>query len=262
MQGSVQAVAFAGALCLGLAALAGAFRPQPLEQSTTLRVDSDPPQAEVWLDGTSQGQAPLTLRPRSGPHQVELSKSGFESVRQKVEIHAGQSLDLHLRLSPKLASLNLRQADQAEIHLGPGIPQRLRGSGPWKLPPGNYEVSARRGQMLAEPKKFAVKPGQDLQISLVWPRLPEVPAQTVRPLPPASAPPLSPPAPAPAPAYVAPYRPPARPTYRPPAYTPPARPYQPPSRPEVLFTPIAPSRPDPPSYQPPSGDEPLFTPLP
>ena len=256
MQGSLQSVAYAAALALGLAALAGAFAPPKTERVGRLVVQSDPPQAEVWLDGTVQGRTPLTLTPKSGKHRLELRKNGFDPALVSVDVPSNQSISL--RLPAKQATLSLKEVDKAEIQLGPGVPRRLRGQGPWKLSPGSYEVTARRGQILTKPKKFDIKPGQELQISLVWPGLPVAP-----PLfrPPSPTPPASQPyhTPASQPAYVAPpYTPPSRPYYRPPA-----RPYQPPTRPEPLFTPIPPSQPPPPPvYEPPPGDEPLFTPLP
>ncbi|MBT9588429.1 PEGA domain-containing protein [bacterium] len=254
MQGSLQSVAYAAALSLGLAALAGAFATPKKDRVGRLLVQSDPPQAEVWLDGTVQGRTPLTLTPKSGKHRLELRKKGFYQALVSVDFPSTRSVSM--RLPPKQATLSLNQVDKAEIQLGPGVPRRLRGQGPWKLSPGSYEVTARRGPIQARPKKFEIKPGQDLRISLVWPNLPVAPAP-FRPVP---SPPVSLPYhfPVSQPAFVAPpYTPPRQPYYRPPARTDP-----PPTRPEPLFTPIPPSRPAPPVYEPPPGDEPLFTPLP
>ena len=257
MHGSLQAVGFAAAITCGLAALAGAFSPQSLASAspTQIRVESLPPKAEVWLDGTAQGVSPVTLNAVPGPHKLELRKAGFEPAECPVTVIQGESTTVLKRLACKAARLTLRESDQAEIQIGPGIPQSLKGKGPWKIEPGFYEVTARRGAVMAEPKKFEAKPGQDLRLTLVWPH-PPAPVER----PPVSAP--SPAAPRPAPPRPV-YSPP-RPVYHRPVqpYQPPVRLYTPPAPPQALFTPIAPSRPETVPYHPPGPDEPLFTPLP
>lgn len=251
---------FAASLTLGMATLAGAFHSSQADAAVSLEVDTQPNHAEVWLDGKSQGTAPVRLRPEGGEHKLELRKAGYQTATVSVHCQPGRPESVFQRLTPKNGRLTLKEADQAVIQLGPGVPQTLSGKGPWSLRPGTYELTARRGAIFAEPKKFEVKPDQQLQLSLIWPQL-EAPAAAP---PPQARPNLyHPPVSTAPPAYPAPaYTPPPRPYYRPPA-----RPaYRPPAPAEVLYTPIPPSRPEPPSYQPPPPppppDEPLFTPLP
>lgn len=249
---------FATSLTLGLALLAAALQaPASSEKALTLEVDSQPDHAEVRLDGRVLGKTPVRLRPSKGDHKLELSQPGYQSASLSIRCQPGQPERVFQRLAPKTARLTLQDSERAEVLLGPGIPRSLTGRGPWSLKPGVYEVTARRGKLLAEPQKFEIKPDQELQVSLVWPAAPAPP------------PPHQPPRPArPTPAYVPaaavrseqPYYP------SPPPYRPAPRPYRPRVAPEVLFTPIPPSRPEPPPYQPPvyhpPSDEPLFTPLP
>ncbi len=56
--------------------------PPPLE----LVISSDPPGAEVTLDGKAVGQTPYKILVARGPHQVSLKKSGFIDEMKTVEI--------------------------------------------------------------------------------------------------------------------------------------------------------------------------------
>lgn len=252
-------------LSLAVLTLLLALVPRSQEKRTKILVDSQPAGAELLVDGETWGRTPLHNSIKPGKHQFELRRKGFTSLKWSQFCALGETTRTVKRLPAEMATLSLKSAKGAQVYLGPGVPRKLEGQGPWKLPAGNYEVSARRDQVPSPPEKFELKPGQSREIALQWPVPPSPPQQKPVERPPQVAPnpPVPPP---PQPAYRAPapvYRPPApvyrpvQPTYRPPAprYTPPpprvARPV-----PQPLWTPIpaAPSQP----RQP----EALFTPLP
>jgi formylglycine-generating enzyme required for sulfatase activity len=60
----------------------------------TVEVQSVPAQATVRLGGKPVGETPLTFQPLQGVHELEISKSGWKTVRQRVEIKAGQTAAL------------------------------------------------------------------------------------------------------------------------------------------------------------------------
>lgn len=73
---------------------------------STLEVNSDPPGAEIFVDGELMGQTPASLQLSSGQHNVELRKKGHSPSRKAVSIVNGvkESLDFSLPkilLAPK-----------------------------------------------------------------------------------------------------------------------------------------------------------------
>lgn len=260
MRASLPAVIFAVTLLSGLAVMATALDFHPPDQAGGVQVVSEPPRAELVLDGKSLGKAPLTLQPAPGPHRLQFKLQGYAPAEVDLQWKSGQVEVVQQRLKPLPATLTVKKLDQARLHLGPGIPQPLSGKGPWKLAPGSYELTALRGKLPAKPKRFELKPGQNLEVALDWPT-PPMPRLPMAPPRPPSLPQFQPRFDKPStPSYVAP-----QPRYQ--NYQAPAPPrYRPSRQPEALFTPLPPSRYEPPAPPPapsyPSGPEPVFTPLP
>lgn len=260
MRASLPAVLFAITLLGGLATLAAAFESTPVDSSGALTIASEPPGAEVLMDGRVIGKTPLTQEPSAGSHKLTFRKPGYTTVETAVDWHSQQNQRFHQRLKAQPASLRIKEPGQAKFRLGPGVGRALEGKGPWKLPPGQYELTAVRDKIPAKPKRFELKPGQSLEIAIDWPSLPALPVAPARP-PRLQTPPPSPPN---RPTWVAPAPPRPLPRYN--TYQAPRPVFRPPARPaEPLFTPIPPSHseppPAPPSYNP-GGPEPVFTPLP
>lgn len=65
---------------------------------STLEVNSDPPGAQIFVDGELMGQSPASLQLSSGQHNVELRKKGHSPSRKAVSIVNGvkESLDFSL----------------------------------------------------------------------------------------------------------------------------------------------------------------------
>lgn len=241
----------------GLAALATAFETKPAGQPGALTIASEPPGAEVLMDGRVIGKTPLTQEPSAGAHRLTFRLPGYETTAASVDWHSEQNQRFHQRLKAQSASLRIQQPGQAKLRLGPGVGRALEGKGPWKLAPGLYELTAVRGKIPAKPQRFELKPGQSLEIALDWPALPALPM--ARPtLPQVQPARLTLPS---RPNWVPPPQPQPRYNY----YQAPRPVYRPPARPaEPLFTPIPPSHSEPPPAPPsyPGGPEPVFTPLP
>lgn len=265
----LSAAAFSTLLLLGLVALALGGRPQSQVTTTRIVVESQPSGAEFLVNGQSWGRTPLANNIRPGKHQFQLRRQGYQSQNWSQFCSKGTVTRVARKLPEEMAQLKLRETRDAELWLGPGVPQKLTGKGPWKLPAGRYEITAQRQGIPSLPQKLELKAGETREVALQWPSLPSIPQAMPSPPPalpspprPSSVPPPAvpaPPAPAPPvyrrpqPNYQAP-RPAPRPAPRVPS-PPPA--YQPPPRP--LWTPIPPPVTAPPTRRP---TEPLFTPLP
>lgn len=258
MRASFQALIFTIALVGGMGVLGAAFETKTTGQSKSeLNIISEPPGAEVLLDGKLLGKTPLTRPSPAGSHRLTFRLAGYAQAEAQLQ----GSQRLHQRLEALPANLQVKDLEKAELRLGPGVPRLLEGKGPWKLAPGRYELTATRDKIPAKPRRFEVKPGQTVEIALDWPTLSLPPAAPTMP-------PSVPAQPRPEPVLPG-YRPSARPAYQPlpryNIYSPPRPVYRPPvQRPEPLFTPLPPARFEPPAPPPsyPAGPEPVFTPLP
>jgi hypothetical protein len=85
-------------------ASAGAVRPVTTGRIT---VNSTPPGATVFLDGTSRGVTPLALADvTAGSHEVRLAREGFLEHRRNLEVKAGASetVDVALTAAPAPAA--------------------------------------------------------------------------------------------------------------------------------------------------------------
>lgn len=60
----------------------------------TLRIESEPNGAEVWLNGLKAGQTPLYTEPMAGAYQVELRKSGWKPVLGNIKIEPGETIEM------------------------------------------------------------------------------------------------------------------------------------------------------------------------
>ncbi|HWE23986.1 MAG TPA: PEGA domain-containing protein, partial [Myxococcales bacterium] len=65
-----------------------------------LRVETDPPDAELSIDGQKPVPAPYVGELSTGDHNVEVSSVGYRSVAQQITMAPGQQISLRLTLSP------------------------------------------------------------------------------------------------------------------------------------------------------------------
>jgi len=70
-------------------------RLQPLLQpGLGLSVESNPSQAQIWLDGEEVGYTPLTLAVEPGQHVVEVTKEHYATWRRIIEVAPGDRVEL------------------------------------------------------------------------------------------------------------------------------------------------------------------------
>ncbi len=66
-----------------------------------ITVSSEPPGAEVWVDGTPAGTTPLELpNITGGDHAVEIRKEGYEPILQNVTVTGGENATVERILVP------------------------------------------------------------------------------------------------------------------------------------------------------------------
>jgi PEGA domain len=83
-------------------ASAAAFRAdqgEPRAPSGGVSIASDPPNAEIYVDGKFVGQTPSTVHLTIGPHRVEVKSPGKQNWSRDLEILKDSELTLHPVLS-------------------------------------------------------------------------------------------------------------------------------------------------------------------
>jgi hypothetical protein len=97
-----------GMIVVGAATLAGAglytSRPATAASTGVLRVETDPPHAQVQIDGHAEGAAPLTRTLTAGSHNITIAQ-GARNRTLAVDVVAGITAVHHLELGVEAAAV-------------------------------------------------------------------------------------------------------------------------------------------------------------
>jgi hypothetical protein len=105
--------------------------PGPVQKATaTVKIASAVPDAEVFIDGGSQGKAPVTRQVEPGRHIIVVTKNGFAEYKRDVDLQAGQEMSLTADLKNAGGVTIITTPSGAQVVLD-GV---LVGPGPAKLP--------------------------------------------------------------------------------------------------------------------------------
>lgn len=107
-------------------------------------VDSDPADAEVYIDGKLYGRTPISVKDLSpGTYNVQIKKESFNTFTQKVECPVLGYKEVFSVLSGKYALLNLESSvTGAEVFMG----DSLLGTAPLinvRIPLGKHTIQAK-----------------------------------------------------------------------------------------------------------------------
>lgn len=119
-----------------------------VQQRGRLSIRSDPPGAEVYLDGEtkSRGTTPQEVDLAAGIHALSLAKSGYPTMTSQVEVMADRSVERVVKLLKQVGGVAIRsEPDGAQVYLDdePGA----RGVTPLtleQLAPGPHTLRLRR----------------------------------------------------------------------------------------------------------------------
>jgi eukaryotic-like serine/threonine-protein kinase len=147
--------------------------PPPVSARPTIDVISDPPGADVLVDGSVKGRTPLRISDlEPGSYQFEVRKEGRTSYRQSTELDANADYTMRVSLPTMVNSLRvLSQPDGVDVKLNGAA----KGRTPLtlsQLPDGHYDVTGeldgfepqtlavdlRDGELREVRFKFAAKP--------------------------------------------------------------------------------------------------------
>jgi serine/threonine-protein kinase len=91
-------------------------KPEPVARVGYLSVSSTPA-AEVWVDGTYKGDAPVKLELRSGRHSVELRHPNYESYQENLKITSGELSRRSVTMKKMQGSISLATQEGAELFI-------------------------------------------------------------------------------------------------------------------------------------------------
>jgi hypothetical protein len=116
--------------------------PPPVSAKPSIDVISEPPGAEVLVDGSLKGRTPLRISDLDpGSYQFEVRKQGRTSYRQSADLEANADYTMKVALPLMVNSLRvLSQPDGVDIKLN-GVPKGRTPLTLSQLPDGHYDVT-------------------------------------------------------------------------------------------------------------------------
>jgi len=160
------------------------------EAPGTLAVRSDPPGAEIYLDGKSTGKVtPAEFKLEAGEHEVEVRKGGYQDADTKVNLRAGANHTFAPKLEQAKAGGGNPFRGIGRLFGGGKIPEgkgmvniKTNPSGadifhngvkvdkqtPAKFPmdPGTYKVTIRKDGYKPKQHQFIVEKGKSVDVDV------------------------------------------------------------------------------------------------
>jgi hypothetical protein len=148
------------------------FAPERIAGPGRLRVETEPPDAEIAIDGQAAGVAPYSGEVASGEHSVEISSVGYRSLAQQITLAPGQQVSLRLTLSPAGGDnappiVGVNSAPEGALLYVDG---KLIGPTPKKAQttPGQHELRLVLDgyKTWSAPTRLPEKPGYELRVAV------------------------------------------------------------------------------------------------
>ncbi|MCP4996404.1 MAG: SUMF1/EgtB/PvdO family nonheme iron enzyme, partial [Gammaproteobacteria bacterium] len=132
----------------------------------SIRVESAPRGARIFLDGVNVGTCPDTIgHIDSGTHSISVKKDGYGSWSKSVDVEAGEEIALTAMLQKRFCSISVRSdPSSAEIY----IDGRYNGITPddvADLEPGRYKVEVKKEGYRTWSKSVDVERGDDISVT-------------------------------------------------------------------------------------------------
>ena len=116
-----------------------------MSASGTLNVETDPADAEVFINGISRGKTPITIeRIPEGSVKIDIKASGFEPHAREVSLAAGEVQKINLAMKPLPGTIQIVSIpNDARVYIN----DEFKGNAPYifeKVSPGTYRVRVER----------------------------------------------------------------------------------------------------------------------
>jgi len=132
----------------------------------TLKVSSEPPGAEVYVNGSYKGTTPLVLDLYPDEYTVEIKKEGYNPYSEKVTVKPGQMTSITATLTLLNGVLTVSSSPLgADVYLN----GTLIGTTPieeYPLVPGTYELEIVKENYESQTIAVTVEPGESKNITV------------------------------------------------------------------------------------------------
>lgn len=141
-------------------AVSGNARPTPAQ--ATLAIDSEPRDADVYVDGRYEGTTPLRATTQPGRRTVRIERDGYRTWERTVQVSPGESLRIDARLEREVREGTLRfesSPSGAEVY----VDGRYLGTTPigqTTFREGRYDVEFSRSGYRTERVTAEVRAGR------------------------------------------------------------------------------------------------------
>ncbi|HXE92024.1 MAG TPA: serine/threonine-protein kinase [Terriglobales bacterium] len=137
----------------------------PVIVTGDVSIDSNPPGAEILIDGRPAGVTPHTASLDAGSHTITISKAGHTAVTRTIEVAAGQKASVAVGLTELAATVSV-SSDPA------GAAILLDGTATGKVTPaqlivakGSHTVTVRKQGYHDASETMQLSPGQSAQFA-------------------------------------------------------------------------------------------------
>ena len=115
-----------------------------LVRESSLRVETSPAGADVFLNGEPRGVTPFELKIQPGEHNVKLRLEEYEDWQQRVRIEEGRDYPIKVDLKPVLKE-SILSVTSAPSNASVFVDGASKGKTPvrLRLPPGDYRVQLK-----------------------------------------------------------------------------------------------------------------------
>ncbi|AJC73629.1 hypothetical protein AJ81_04750 [Pseudothermotoga hypogea DSM 11164 = NBRC 106472] len=137
-------------------------------QKTMLNINTTPPGAQIFLDGSFIGVSPIQIEVQPGQHTVLATMPGYSAAQQSFTVAPGETKTINLVLNPEQATLKVFSSPAgASIYVN----GQYRGVAPsagltLTLAPGTYSVEARLSGYQDASMTVTLNPGETRTITL------------------------------------------------------------------------------------------------
>ena len=150
--------------------------PPPTPTAPHVAVSSDPPEADVTMDGKPAGKTPLVSDLGPGDHVIKLSHAGFISYQRKIYMPKDRDIEVTLALIPEPPPPGPSKVTIDSTP--PGLALTIDGKDVGKTPyaatlnAGDHKLGAKADGYRKTEQAITVSQGQSLAVKLALDKLP------------------------------------------------------------------------------------------
>lgn len=132
-----------------------------------IAIQTNPPGAEVFVDGVTVGSAPVTVPMRAGEHALRFELRGYEPLSTSLSVEEGRPRAVVESLvgRARMGRIDLVVRDLSEV----SIDDEVVGRGPFErsisIKPGEHEVRLNRLGCELREETYTVEPGATVEAS-------------------------------------------------------------------------------------------------